>query len=141
MGPLRSHTTSRLLKRTLPSNVITNYSYDVLGRMTHVGHSLGTGAPFQSFDYTYDAVGNRLQVLEADGSKTQWAYDAVYQLTLEVAVNGSGTTTRASAFTYDPAGNLLTRTDNGVATNYQYNSVDQLLSAEPGPTPTMRGAI
>jgi RHS repeat-associated protein len=119
----------RILIRTLPNGVATNYSYDQLGRMTHVGHSVGSAVPLQSFDYLFDAVGNRLQATEADGTQTQWAYDAVNQVIQETVVNPGGAVSRASTFAYDPAGNILTRTDNSVATSYQYNNLDQLLSA------------
>ncbi len=32
---------------------------------------------------TYDEVGNRTQVVEADGTRTTWSYDANYRLTNE----------------------------------------------------------
>src|ERR1700741_140861 len=97
--------------------------------MTHMGHSIGSAAPFQSFDYQFDAVGNRLQATEADGTQTQWAYDAVHQLTQETVVAPGRATPRTTSFSYDPAGNMAARIDNGATTSYQYNNLDQLLTA------------
>ncbi|HLK66747.1 MAG TPA: malectin domain-containing carbohydrate-binding protein [Bryobacteraceae bacterium] len=118
----------RILTVGLPNGIVTNYSYDPVGRVSHVGHSIGSAPPFQSFDYLFDTVGNRLQATEADGSQTKWAYDAVYQVTQETVVAPGGATTRNSVFTYDPAGNITTRTDNGVGITFQYNNLDQLLA-------------
>ena len=50
----------------------------------------------------YDAVGNRLSVLELDGSAVAYAYDPAYELTNE---QRSGTTPYNTTFVYDGMGN------------------------------------
>ena len=41
------------------------------------------GTTLSSFNYTHDPVGNRTQIVEADGDVVTWSYDPTYQLTNE----------------------------------------------------------
>jgi RHS repeat-associated protein len=119
----------RVSQRVLPNGVVTNYSYDIRNRLIGVNHSVGTNAPFESFQYTLGPSGKRLSVLEASGTKTTWTYDPAYRLTEEDVTNGSGNPVSTTSFAYDAAGNRTAVTRNGTTIHYQYNALDQLTSA------------
>ena len=57
------------LSSTDPNGIVTNYTYDLLGRLKTVTVSPGTGAAVTTL--TYDAAGNITQIQAPDGS-TWW---------------------------------------------------------------------
>ena len=75
----------------------------------------------------YDAVGNRLSVLELDGSAVAYAYDPAYELTNE---QRSGTTPYNTTFVYDGMGNRLVQNNTGVLTTSAFNPANELLSSQ-----------
>ncbi len=90
-----------------------NYVYDPLYRLTEANYSNG-----DSYQYTYDAVGNRLTAsdpLSPSGtmSVTSYQYDATNRL-----VNAGG-----QAYTFDANGNLL---DDGT-NSYTNDSANRLI--------------
>jgi YD repeat-containing protein len=85
------------------------YTYDPLGRLTAADYDSG-----KYYNYTYDAVGNRLTQTTAEGTDT-YTYMANNQL---ATVNGS-------YYGYDVYGNLV----YDGATAYSYDSADRLISA------------
>jgi YD repeat-containing protein len=54
---------NRLTEITRPNNVNTDYAYDDASRLLSITHAQGTDL-FSSFQYLYDKVGNRIQVVE-----------------------------------------------------------------------------
>jgi RHS repeat-associated protein len=54
---------NRLETVALPNGVVSTYRYDDAGRLIELRHAAGV-VTISSFGYTYDAVGNRLQVVE-----------------------------------------------------------------------------
>jgi RHS repeat-associated protein len=118
-----------LVQRVLPNGVITKQTFDSRDRLLSISHQLGTAAPFESFRYALGPSGNRLSVLEADGSTTNWTYDDVYRLIRETKTQANGTVSSDASYTYDNVDNRLTRTVNGTTTSYQYNVLDQLTAA------------
>ena len=86
------------------------YSYDALSRLTDADYSSG-----EFFDYTYDAVGNRLSEITASGTTT-YTYDTANRLAY---VNGD-------AYSWDDNGNLLS---DGVYT-YTYSSANRLIEVD-----------
>jgi YD repeat-containing protein len=78
------------------------------------------------FTYTYDAVGNRLGVSEANGDLVTWSYDETYQLTRE---QRTGANVYDITYTYDGVGNRLTKLAGGVITSSSYDAANQLLTA------------
>lgn len=53
----------RLLSALRPSGVESTYTYDTVGRLTALQHAT-TARILSSFEYSYDAVGNRVQAIE-----------------------------------------------------------------------------
>src|SRR5439155_16940351 len=74
--------------------------------------------------FRYDASGNRIQLIDANGNITTSAYDADNRLT-----NKSYADARGVSFSYDQAG-LLNRLTNarGIVTTYSYDANHNLLS-------------
>ncbi len=99
------------------------YSYDALDRLTQeaiVDSLLGD----RTFDYTFDAVGNRLTRNDSLLGLTNYAYDANDRLLIE-DFGGQITT-----YTYDDNGNTLSR--KGVSENvtYIWDFVNRLTGAD-----------
>ena len=66
-----------------------------------------------TFNYTYDFVGNKLQIVESGGAVVTWAYDKTYQLTSEYR---TGSNAYRYTYTYDDAGNRLVKNLTGTRT-------------------------
>jgi RHS repeat-associated protein len=72
--------------------------------------------------YTYDAVGNKTQVSDANGKITSYAYDGLNRLIRVTDALGGVVT-----YGYDPVGNKTKMTDaNDHVTTYQYDAVNRL---------------
>jgi RHS repeat-associated protein len=97
-GPVESE------RQTETSSFIVNlertisYEYDALYRLTKSDYTSG-----ESYEYSYDPVGNRLQQI-IDGDTTDYLYDAANRL---AEVDGQ-------SYTFDANGNLLS---TGILTN------------------------
>jgi YD repeat-containing protein len=92
-------------------------SYDALGRMT------GNVTPAGSFNYSYDAQGNRTGVKNADGSLSGYYYNAAgKQFLLQNYVNNTWAWN-----CFDGKGRTIQSIyPNGIITQYQYNVVDRV---------------
>jgi YD repeat-containing protein len=91
---------------------------------------LGPSPANETSTCVYDADGRKLTETAADGTVTQYSYNAAGQLTKTVVtpVIGQGAVRTTSA-TYDAFGNVLTQTDaNGAITTYTYNAFGQRAS-------------
>jgi RHS repeat-associated protein len=133
------------------STASTTYQYDSLGRLTRANYPNGTytqysynpqrnwlttlvnknssGTVLSSFSYTYDYVGNRLSVTEANSSAVSYGYDNIYQLTSETR---TGTNSYSITYHYDDIGNRTQMVKNGATTNYTYNNDNQLTTETTG---------
>jgi RHS repeat-associated protein len=100
-----------------PDDYATTSTYDAAGRLLTETDPLGN-----TTTYTYDAVGNKTSVKDANNHSTSYGYDGLNRLSSVTAPGGAVT-----AYTYDAAGNLLTRTDaNNHATTYVYDAANRL---------------
>ncbi|MGD8813064.1 MAG: Ig-like domain-containing protein, partial [Anaerolineales bacterium] len=112
----------------LPNGVTVDYSYDPLNQLISLVQHNGIDI-LASYDYTLGPTGNRLRVVDYDGSSIEWTYDAAYRLLGETRFESGGSPIGETSFTYDAVGNRMSMTVDGVTTNYSYNALDQMLSA------------
>jgi len=112
----------RLVREDRANGTYSTYAYDAAGRLTHLVHRAADGAELARFAYGYDAAGRRASVETAEGT-WQYAYDGRSQLTQAVLPNG-----RTIQYTYDLAGNRTTVCDDGAATAYAVNTLDQYVT-------------
>jgi RHS repeat-associated protein len=132
--------TARLASEAYPNGQTNLYTYyGNLGdeRLQQIQHLKPNGSLLSAFGYGYNPVG------EITTWSNQWdtiptrvwspAYDAADQLTNVVSIGGPSTVTNY-AYAYDPAGNRLLAATNGVANNYTYNALNQIVGSTSGPT-------
>ena len=97
----------------------TTLGYDRADRLTSIDHPDAT----PDVAFTYDAVGNRLQMTDGSGTETR-VYDAVNRL--QSVTRGPDT----FAYVHDLAGNITRRTYPGsVVADYAYDADNRLASA------------
>jgi RHS repeat-associated protein len=109
----------RLSKKTLGNGDYTTYEYDAAGDVLHLVNFKPDGTVLSRYDYTYDPSGRVTSMATLDGTQT-YGYDPLGQLTSVTYSNG-----RVVTYAYDAAGNRTTVTDNGVATAYTTNALNQ----------------
>ncbi|MFO0957423.1 MAG: RHS repeat-associated core domain-containing protein [Isosphaeraceae bacterium] len=109
----------RLSRKTLGNGVYTTYDYDASGHVLHLVNQRANGTILSRFDYTYDTSGRRTSMATLDDTQT-YGYDPLGQLTSVTYANG-----RVVTYAYDAAGNRTTVTDDGVATDYTTNNLNQ----------------
>jgi RHS repeat-associated protein len=104
---------------TDPDNVpdthvrIETFAYDNFGKLVQQ-----TGADKYPITYTYDAVGNKIAMTDADNHETQWTYTDRNLVATKTYADGT-----SYAYTYDGADHPLTRQDAlGRTTTYAYNA-------------------
>jgi RHS repeat-associated protein len=97
---------------------VTNYSYDVLNRLTG---ATTTGPNPATYAYAYDGASNRTSQT-VNGTATTYAYNAADELT--GATTGGTTTT----YTHDGNGNV---TGNSAGLALAYNEANQTTSVTP----------
>lgn len=100
---------------------------DALGRMIRVDEPNGDGvlgslaSPHQATNYSYDTLGNLLQIVQGGQTRT-FTYSSLSRL-LSATNPESGT----FQYTYDPNGNLLTKTDaRSITTTYSYDALNRV---------------
>jgi RHS repeat-associated protein len=104
----------------------TTYQYDGADRLLAITY------PNRTTTYTLDAVGNRRTERTVDGLGTELAnrtytYNARHHLTsLLDTVDPTG----SRSYVYDANGNQITKTQNGVTTDYLYDARNQLLEVQ-----------
>lgn len=104
------------------NNTAANYQYDAVSRLTSLVHgSTGSTAPFATYAYIYDKIGNPRSVTDISGTHT-YQYDELDRL-----VAAAHPSVPAESYRYDGAGNRLrSATDSG----YAYDAAGRLISAE-----------
>src|SRR5262249_29146667 len=112
---------------------LTTSSFDADNRL--VSRQFKDGHTQLRLDLTYDGVGNLLtQTRFSDLAGTdpvgfsQYGYDAVNQLTHLRHQDGKGAALDEFQYTYDPGQRLISKTENGVTTNFTYDATSQLTS-------------
>lgn len=121
---------SNLVNMAYPNGRETGYTYDDGNRLINLVNTDGASV-VSGYEYTLDAVGNRLQVTEIGSGNssvaTAYEYDVLNRLH---TVTYPGTTV---TYTYDPMGNRLSMASTAGNTSstisYTYDAGDRLLSA------------
>ncbi|NIM96034.1 MAG: hypothetical protein GTO18_20225 [Anaerolineales bacterium] len=130
-GNVTSYTYDAVGNRTAMTDAIgvtTHYEYDGLNRLTAVLENEDPLSPADSetnvrTEYTYDAVGNRLTLTDANGHVTSFTYDAINRMTSESDPLGNTT-----LYEYDPVGSQISLEDpEGFITYFQYDAADRLI--------------
>lgn len=103
----------------------TSYEYDEVNRLVREKVLDKNGAPVVEYNYTLGAAGERLKVVETSRT-VEYEYDELYRLVKETVTDSDGTT--VTEYTYDRNSNRLTKTVDGVMTEYTYNELNQLVS-------------
>jgi RHS repeat-associated protein len=114
-----------------PNGVATRYEYDALDRLVAVvenhlpGIDPGPGTNVRT-EYSYDALGNRLTIQDANGNLTSFSYDVLGRLLSETDPLGN-----ATRQAYDAAGNRVAQTDAaGFVTTYRYDAAGRLVTID-----------
>jgi len=116
---------------TYSNGVVTTFGYDQRHRPVSIA-SEKNGLELLHLEYTYDSVGNVLQLINSwidpitqlpETTNDSFGYDALDRLTS--ASNGYGTL----SFSYDPTGNRIQQILNGNTTTYTYSPYDKLATA------------
>lgn len=106
-----------------PNGDVITSAYDDLGRLTEIKGMHGPTV-ISDYDYTYDAAGNRLTMMDSAGT-TSYEYDNDYRLTKVTRPDTSYT-----EYQYDEAGNRtqMAVTSGGATdtTTYAYDPDDRL---------------
>ena len=111
---------------TYPNGVVTTYGYDSTNLIISIYTVNASDDILQDYSYTRDLNGNI--TLADEGSRTvSYEYDALGRLVKETVEDSTGT--HVSQYTYDANSNRLSKTVDGVVTNYTYNEINQLVQA------------
>ena len=103
----------------------TTYDYDLLNRLICEKTIDSEDNVVVQYIYTLGVAGERKSVTELDRT-VEYSYDSLYRLTSETITEGEKTT--VYTYAYDNVSNRILKTENGSATEYVYNALNQLVS-------------
>ena len=132
----------KLLMAASPEVTVIEYGYDPLYRLTDADYDDGSFTGY-SYDYDYDAVGNRLHKYYFPGGMaaiqtTTYTYDAAHRI--NTVTDASGTDTYdwddngnleydgVYTYTYDAANRLIDVSGSGLSASYEYNGLGDRVS-------------
>jgi RHS repeat-associated protein len=115
---------NRLASQRLANSTRASYTFDDGDRVTRLVNITSAGTTISSFGYLYDSANNRTRVIEANGDRITWTYDAIYQLIREARSGANGYT---NTYSYDPVGNRLKKIQGGQITTFSYDAANQLM--------------
>ncbi|KAB3527512.1 RHS repeat-associated core domain-containing protein [Alkaliphilus serpentinus] len=98
------------------------YTYDIGSRLKNINTPESKAKGKISLQYTYDAIGNIIKIIDGEGNETQYQRDQRGMITKIIDSQQVET-----LYQYDNAGNLTSQTDgNQNTTTYYYNSLNLL---------------
>jgi len=117
---------TQTLFKVLWSVVTISYGYDQIDRL---GSEKRTGSSPYWYEYSYDGSGNRVGMVERDGTgnivgQKSYSYDLGNKLVQEVA---NGVTT---VYQYDPNGNTISKTTGTSQVRYYWGDEDKMVRVE-----------
>ncbi|MCL4206398.1 MAG: hypothetical protein KJ000_28285 [Pirellulaceae bacterium] len=120
---------NRLVQKELGNGVYTVYAYTATGAIERLTNHAPGGSILSSYDYDYDALGQIVSIVSADGTWT-YGYDLSGQL---VSANFTSTNTALAdqqiQYLYDAAGNRIRIVSNGLTESYEPNALYQYIRA------------
>ena len=111
----------------MANGTLTSNTFDNADQLLLLANLTSSGTTLSSFNYTYNPVGNRTQVVEATGDVVTFGYDPTYQLTNE---QRSGANAYNISYTYDPVGNRTLLLNSGAPTTSTYNAGNELVTSQ-----------
>ena len=118
---------SRVQATLLANGAVASNTYDQANQVLLLANLSSTATTLSSFNYTYNPVGNRTRIVEANGDVVTLAYDPTYQLTNE---RRSGANSYNISYVYDPVGNRTVLTNGGAGTTSTYNAGNELVTSQ-----------
>ncbi len=118
--------------RVLANGGTISHTWDAAGREILIENRNAAGAALFVATNTYSPVDTRLTVLETDGTRATFSYDASRQVISEAR---GGTLAYARSYVWDPNGNRIQQYDSGVLTTGAFNAANQLLVSTPATGP------
>ena len=116
------------VKATLMANgTLASNTYDNADQLLLLANLTTSGTTLSSFNYTYNPVGNRTQVVESNGNVVTWVYDHTYQLTND---QRSGANSYNITYVYDSVGNRTSLVNGGAVTTNTYNAGNELVTSQ-----------
>jgi RHS repeat-associated protein len=110
-----------------PDGKLLTYSYDSANRLAQVVDWLGRGT-----NYSNDPASNLTNIQYPNGAGMGFNYDAANRLT-QMTNTEKGIPPLTLTYSLDPVGNRTTISVNGIPTNFAYDSLNELVSAQLGP--------
>lgn len=108
------------------NGIVITYKYDEVNRLICEKALDKQGGIVAQYEYTLGAAGERTAVKELDRT-VEYTYDVLYRLTSEKITAADETVTEYT-YAYDNVSNRILKTENGAATEYVYNALNQLVS-------------
>jgi RHS repeat-associated protein len=113
-----------------PDSRSVTYTYDADNRASQVTDWLS-----QITGYSFDPASNPVGIAYPNKVTSGFSYDAAERLT-GIIDSSNGSAFRTLSYALDKVGNRTVVTDNGIATNYTYNPLNELLSSATGSAKT-----
>lgn len=120
---------SQNTRSDLANGSVTLYNYDAGSRLTDLTNLAPDGALISRYQYSYDALGNRIHAEQYEpvalsilDETVAYHYDDDNQLT----------SADAALYGYDGDGNLISRSDEGGVTEYGYDFDGRLVRVQQG---------
>ena len=121
----------RILQCKMPEDIITNYNWDSIGRLTQLVHQ-NKNDVLDSICYQYDPAGNIKQIekvragIAQDNGLFEYAYDSMNRL-IRASHNEN-----TREYAYDSLGNRIFLKDGERHIRYSYNALNQLIGQQEG---------
>ena len=116
--------------------------YDDMLRLTNMMNNANASV-LSSFAMSYDNADHRTQVIREDGTRYEYSYDAIGQLTNAAATLVDDTPWQAYRFgyQYDATGNPVEHDKNGLIYSNSFNNLNQNVSTLPGGSLAVLGRV
>jgi RHS repeat-associated protein len=116
---------NRLERKELGNGVYTTYAYTGTGAIDLLTNCAPDGAVLSFYDYRYDALGQTVALVSADGTWT-YGYDSLGQLVAaDFASANPAIADQQVRYEYDAVGNRIRAVTNGASESYQANALYQ----------------